>query len=172
MKPRANTIYVLIFAFTPFQGKLNIAFEGDESVEAQRYELKEYSEPTEPPPPVPDPAADKPKTLQAIAKDTRDDEATRGKWKNKAEFLMSCISMSIGFGNIWRFPFVALENGGGAFLIPYLIVLLFIGRPMYYLELILGQFSSCGPSQFWEMLPAFKGKDKCVCTCSESLVGG
>ena len=43
---------------------------------------------------------------------------------------------------MWRFPFTAYENGGGAFLIPYLTVLMFIGRPLYFMELALGQFSS------------------------------
>ena len=37
-------------------------------------------------------------------------------------------------GNVWRFPFVAYEKGGGAFLIPYLFVLILIGRPIYFLE--------------------------------------
>lgn len=41
---------------------------------------------------------------------------------------MSCIATSVGLGNIWRFPFTAYENGGGAFLIPYLIVLFLIGK--------------------------------------------
>lgn len=72
---------------------------------------------------------------------------------------MSCIAMSVGLGNIWRFPFVAYENGGGAFLIPYLIVLLLIGRPIYYLEMCLGQFSSRGNVQMFQKLaPVLKGK--------------
>lgn len=71
---------------------------------------------------------------------------------------MSCIAMSVGLGNIWRFPFTAYENGGGAFLIPYIIVLLVIGRPMYYMEMGLGQFSSRGNVKvFASLFPAFKG---------------
>lgn len=42
-----------------------------------------------------------------------DDEANRDTWGNPIEFLLSCISMSVGLGNVWRFPFVAYENGGG-----------------------------------------------------------
>lgn len=65
--------------------------------------------------------------------------------------------MSVGLGNVWRFPFVAYSNGGGAFLIPYLIVLLLIGRPIYYLEMCLGQFSRFGQVKVWNMAPMFKG---------------
>merc|ERR1711988_447148 len=78
-------------------------------------------------------------------------------WDNPIEFLMSCISMSVGLGNVWRFPFTAYENGGGAFLIPYLIVLLMIGRPMFLLELAVGQFSSSGCVKMWDLAPAFRG---------------
>lgn len=78
-------------------------------------------------------------------------------WGNSIEFLMSCISMSVGLGNIWRFPFTAYENGGGAFLIPYIIVLIIIGKPMYYLEMILGQFSSRSGVKIWSLNPLFKG---------------
>ncbi|XP_059223695.1 sodium-dependent nutrient amino acid transporter 1 isoform X2 [Stomoxys calcitrans] len=70
---------------------------------------------------------------------------------------MSCISMSVGLGNIWRFPFTAYENGGGAFLIPYLIVLFLIGKPMYYLEMIMGQFTSKGSVKAWSICPSFLG---------------
>merc|ERR1712183_23436 len=81
----------------------------------------------------------------------------RQQWSNSTEFLMSCIAMSVGLGNVWRFPFTAYENGGGAFLIPYLIVLVLIGRPLYLLELGLGQFCSGGSVKVWRLSPAFRG---------------
>ncbi|XP_063824948.1 sodium-dependent nutrient amino acid transporter 1-like [Ostrinia nubilalis] len=81
----------------------------------------------------------------------------RPKWDNQIEFLMSCIATSVGLGNVWRFPFVAYQNGGGAFLIPYIIVLLVIGKPMYYLETVLGQFSSSNCVKIWALSPAMKG---------------
>ena len=64
---------------------------------------------------------------------------------------------SPGLGNVWRFPFTAYENGGGAFLIPYMIVLLLVGRPLYLMELALGQFSSSGSVRVWDMVPALGG---------------
>ncbi|ODM96691.1 Sodium-dependent nutrient amino acid transporter 1 [Orchesella cincta] len=81
----------------------------------------------------------------------------RDTWDNPLEFLLSCISMSVGLGNVWRFPGVAARNGGGAFLIPYLVVLLVIGRPLYYLEMCIGQFSRYGQVKVWNMAPIFKG---------------
>lgn len=83
----------------------------------------------------------------------------RPTWGNQIEFLMSCISTSVGLGNVWRFPFVAYQNGGGAFLIPYIIVLIVIGKPMYYLETVLGQFSNSNCVNVWGLSPAMKGQD-------------
>ncbi|CAH0667345.1 unnamed protein product [Chilo suppressalis] len=85
------------------------------------------------------------------------DQPQRAMWGNQVEFLMSCIATSVGLGNVWRFPFVAYQNGGGAFLIPYIIVLLLIGKPMYYLECILGQFSTRNSVKVWSLSPAMKG---------------
>lgn len=65
--------------------------------------------------------------------------------------------MSVGLGNVWRFPSVALANGGGAFLVPYIIVLFLIGRPIYYLEMIMGQFGSRGSIDVYDLCPAMKG---------------
>lgn len=102
----------------------------------------------------------------AAAKDTKStaaDESTiapkpKEQWGNEIEFLFSCISLSVGLGNIWRFPYIAFQNGGGAFVIPYLIVLLIIGRPVYYLEIILGQFSGRGCIKAFNMTPIMKGE--------------
>lgn len=82
----------------------------------------------------------------------------RDSWGSDMEFLMSCIALSVGLGNVWRFPFAALENGGGAFLIPYLVVLVVVGKPLYYLEMIMGQFSSRGSIQVYDFAPALRGK--------------
>ena len=84
--------------------------------------------------------------------------ADRDQWGKGVEFLMSCIAMSVGLGNVWRFPFVALENGGGAFVIPYIIVLLLVGKPVYYMEMIIGQFSSRGSVKVYDMAPIMRGK--------------
>ena len=58
----------------------------------------------------------------------------RETWDRPIEFLLSCIAMSVGLGNFWRFPTTAYENGGGAFLLPYLLVLFFIGRVSVFIR--------------------------------------
>ncbi|XP_062561317.1 sodium-dependent nutrient amino acid transporter 1-like isoform X2 [Armigeres subalbatus] len=81
----------------------------------------------------------------------------REKWTRNIEFLLSCVALSVGFGNVWRFPYTALNNGGGAFVVPYLVVLLVVGRPLYYLEMIVGQFSSRGCVKVFDMCPLMRG---------------
>ncbi|XP_055596970.1 sodium-dependent nutrient amino acid transporter 1-like [Uranotaenia lowii] len=81
----------------------------------------------------------------------------REKWGKNIEFLLSCVALSVGFGNVWRFPYTAFNNGGGAFVIPYLIVLFIIGRPIYYLEMVLGQFSNRGCVKVFDLAPAMRG---------------
>ena len=58
----------------------------------------------------------------------------REQWGTRAGFLLAAIGSAIGLGNIWRFPYVAYENGGGAFLIPYLVALLTAGIPLLILS--------------------------------------
>ncbi|MED6291364.1 hypothetical protein CHARACLAT_022751 [Characodon lateralis] len=63
----------------------------------------------------------------------------RPKWDNKVQYLLTCIGFAVGIGNVWRFPYLCQIYGGGAFLIPYLIALVFEGLPLLYLELAIGQ---------------------------------
>jgi len=58
----------------------------------------------------------------------------RGQWGSRMGFILAAIGSAIGLGNIWRFPYVASSNGGGAFLIPYLFALLTAGIPILILE--------------------------------------
>lgn len=62
------------------------------------------------------------------------DEQRNVKWNSNLSFLLSMIGSAVGLGNIWRFPYVAYTNGGGAFLIPYIISILFLGIPLLFIE--------------------------------------
>uniref|UniRef100_A0A023FZZ9 Sodium-dependent nutrient amino acid transporter 1 n=1 Tax=Amblyomma parvum TaxID=251391 RepID=A0A023FZZ9_AMBPA len=81
----------------------------------------------------------------------------RPQWNKGLQFFLSCLSISVGLGNVWRFPTLAYQNGGGAFLIPYLVLLCIVGKPVYFLELAIGQFTGRGVVQTWNCAPGFKG---------------
>ncbi len=59
-------------------------------------------------------------------------------WKSRSGFLLAALGSAIGLGNIWRFPYIAYRNGGGAFLVPYFVALLVVGIPLVMLEFGLG----------------------------------
>lgn len=63
---------------------------------------------------------------------------SRSNWGTRAGFILAAVGSAIGLGNIWRFPTVAYENGGGAFFIPYLFALLTAGIPILIMEFTMG----------------------------------
>lgn len=71
-------------------------------------------------------------------------ENERERWGSKASFIMASVGAAVGFGNVWRFPSLAYEYGGGAFFIPYLMALIFIGIPLAILEIAMGQYHQTG----------------------------
>ena len=82
----------------------------------------------------------------------------RDNWGSKAEFLLACIGYCVGLGNLWRFPYLVYESGGGVFLIPYFIMLFLVGIPLLYMELSIGLITQRGPVHSIKALcPFFKG---------------
>ena len=79
---------------------------------------------------------------------TRKREAFSG----RSVFVFAAIGSAVGLGNIWRFPFVAYDNGGGAFLIPYLVALLSAGIPLLFFDYAIGhRFRGSAPLSFRRM---------------------
>ncbi|UPK74992.1 sodium-dependent transporter [Nocardioidaceae bacterium SCSIO 66511] len=66
------------------------------------------------------------------------EEKKRGAFSSRRVFILAAIGSAVGLGNIWRFPYVAYDNGGGAFMIPYIVALLTAGLPFLMLDYGLG----------------------------------
>ncbi|XP_033744015.1 sodium- and chloride-dependent GABA transporter 2-like [Pecten maximus] len=81
----------------------------------------------------------------------------RETWSTKMDFLLACIGFSVGLGNVWRFPYLCYKNGGGAFLIPYLICVVVGGIPLFYLEVAVGQFMGTSGLGAWNICPLLQG---------------
>ncbi|XP_057218754.1 sodium- and chloride-dependent neutral and basic amino acid transporter B(0+) [Triplophysa rosa] len=88
---------------------------------------------------------------------TEDENTDRGNWSSKREYMLSMIGYAVGLGNVWRFPYLAYKHGGGAFLIPYTIMLAVAGVPLFFLESSFGQFCSQGPINVWKAVPILQG---------------
>ncbi len=76
----------------------------------------------------------------------------REKWNNQFAFIMAAIGSAIGLGNVWRFPYMAYDNGGGAFFIPYILALLTTGVPLLILEYYLGVRKQVGPTESYGLI--------------------
>ncbi|XP_019748226.1 LOW QUALITY PROTEIN: sodium- and chloride-dependent GABA transporter 2-like [Hippocampus comes] len=77
----------------------------------------------------------------------------RGRWSSKVEFLLAVAGNIVGLGNVWRFPYLCYKNGGGAFLVPYLVFAVLCGVPLFLLETTMpGQHTQEGGITCWRKL--------------------
>ncbi|PIO70401.1 sodium-dependent neutral amino acid transporter B(0) family protein [Teladorsagia circumcincta] len=81
----------------------------------------------------------------------------REQWDNKTQFYMGVVSYAVGLGNVWRFPYLCQKNGGGAFLIPYVIMMVLLGLPLFLIELGIGQRLRTGPMGVWNAIHPYLG---------------
>lgn len=73
----------------------------------------------------------------------------RDQWNSKLGFLLAAIGSAVGLGNLWRFPYVAATNGGGAFLVPYFFAIITAGIPILILEYTMGKTYRGGAPVTW-----------------------
>ncbi len=75
------------------------------------------------------------------------DSSQHGLWSKRAAFMFAAIGSAVGLGNIWKFPYMVGESGGGAFVLVYLVCIIVIGLPVMMAEITLGQRGRHSPVQ-------------------------
>ncbi|XP_008303309.1 sodium-dependent neutral amino acid transporter B(0)AT2 [Stegastes partitus] len=80
--------------------------------------------------------------------ETNDDD--RPAWDSKIQYVLAQVGFSVGLGNVWRFPYLCHQNGGGAFMLLYVFLLLIVGVPLFFMELAAGQSIRQGSIGVWK----------------------
>ncbi|MBL1321922.1 MAG: sodium-dependent transporter [Methylophaga sp.] len=96
---------------------------------------------------------------------SRPDKSIHGQWSSRWAFILAATGSAVGLGNIWKFPYITGENGGGAFVLVYLLCIVCIGIPVMMAEIMIGRRGRQNPvnslksiakeegaGQFWRYL--------------------
>ncbi|MGB1110943.1 MAG: sodium-dependent transporter [Gammaproteobacteria bacterium] len=89
---------------------------------------------------------------------TQVDKAVHGMWSGRMAFVLAATGSAVGLGNIWKFPYMAGENGGGAFVLVYLLCILLIGLPIMIAEIMLGRRGGLSPVNTMRKLAKASGQ--------------
>jgi NSS family neurotransmitter:Na+ symporter len=87
-------------------------------------------------------------------------KSVHGAWSSRIAFILAATGSAVGLGNIWKFPYITGENGGGAFVIVYIFCVLLIGIPIMIAETMLGRRSQRNPIETMELLTEEAEADK------------
>ncbi|VAW72974.1 Sodium-dependent transporter, SNF family [hydrothermal vent metagenome] len=85
---------------------------------------------------------------------TEQRQSIHGSWSNRMAFVLAATGSAVGLGNIWKFPYIAGENGGGAFVLVYLACIALIGIPIMMAEVMLGRRGRQSPINTMRTLAA------------------
>uniref|UniRef100_A0A3Q0QTR1 Solute carrier family 6 member 16b n=1 Tax=Amphilophus citrinellus TaxID=61819 RepID=A0A3Q0QTR1_AMPCI len=89
-------------------------------------------------------------TGESGPQDVSEPDARAG-WNSKIEYFLAQVGFSVGLGNVWRFPYLCHQNGGGkSFLLLYILLMLVVGIPLFFLELAAGQAIRQGSIGVWK----------------------
>ncbi|MGR9043920.1 MAG: sodium-dependent transporter [Gammaproteobacteria bacterium] len=86
-------------------------------------------------------------------------KSIHGEWSSRLAFILAATGSAVGLGNIWKFPYITGENGGGAFVIVYLLCVALIGIPIMMAETMLGRRGRQSPINTMEDLSKEAGAD-------------
>lgn len=111
------------------------------------------------------------KQHSTFGNESEEEAEGRDRWPSRAAFYLAAVGSAVGFGNVWRFPALAKDYGGGAFFIPYIMALLIVGIPVLILEISLGQAHQVGNvGVFGSFHPRIRGVGCASAACAFMLV--
>lgn len=85
-------------------------------------------------------------------------KSIHGEWSSRLAFILAAAGSAVGLGNVWRFPYLTGENGGGAFVLIYILCVLFMGVPIMMAEIMLGRRGRQSPINTMRTLAAEEGR--------------
>lgn len=106
---------------------------------------------------------------------------SKNQWSSKLGFILAAAGSAIGLGAIWKLPYVAGTNGGGAFFFIYLIFLVFLGAPLLLSEFMIGRkaqkeaisaYKSIAPNTYWHWIGILGVGTSIILLSFYSVVGG
>ncbi len=84
-------------------------------------------------------------------------KSLHGHWSSRMAFILAVTGSAVGLGNIWKFPYIAGQNGGGAFVLVYLVCVIVIGMPVMMSEVLIGRRGRRNPVATMELLGREEG---------------
>jgi len=87
-------------------------------------------------------------------------KSLHGNWSSRTAFILAVTGSAVGLGNIWKFPYITGEHGGGAFVLVYLVCVFAVGLPILMSEIMMGRRGRRNPVKTMELLGEEEGKTK------------